>query len=382
MAFAPASSGLGGRYLKLDNWDSFHYSDLLENGYHMPPSDRPVTGPDVHEYRANLGYFPGYLVACRAVRRLLPRASAYTVLLVTAQLFGILFWVYLILLFNQGGVPRGRIPGYLALIAAYPSALYLVCGYSESTFMACLAGFIYWCERSARGGGARRSAPFFGMLAALHGFAMVGTRIVGIPVVAYPVVRCLARSRKVDGQLVSAAAIAAFSLSAAVLFFGFCQLRFGHWDWYFRLQTIGWGKDPNYLALFDPRSYVPRYFFEDTVTSISRTAVPFTLWMLWRDLRADTPAGRQERAALYYAAFCLFYIALAAKADTDMDSMIRYTWPVIALLVLGWARIQKERRDAGYPRPRLEPGWVVAVLVSLAIQGWSAYRFLRGKWVA
>ena len=379
------------RYTRLNNWDSDHYSDLVDNGYHMPPPDRPVVGEDVHQFRANLGYFPGYWTSVRTLKRWLG-LSTYEALPLTAQLFGVVFWMYLYLMFDAAGVERRRIVRDLALVAAYPSAFFLILGYSESTFMATLAGFLYWSDRWIEPRG-RLTAPgarkLAWALAAVHGFAMAGTRIVGIPVAAYPVIRWLAqRIRRgdtifaIDRRLLAAGALVGVALIAPLLFFLFCSREFGHWDWYFRLQTIGWGKDPNYLAVLDPRSYFPRFFFENTVDSVSRTAVPFTAVLLVAAARRDWRHDKWERLGLYYAAFSLFYISLAAKADTNMDSLIRYTWPAIALLTLARAGQEKERLAEGLPERGLSRGWRATVFLGFAIQLWSTYLFLRGKWVA
>ena len=98
----------------------------------------------------------------------------------TAQVAAWGFWSYFFLFCQRWNLsPLLQFFGALS-IAAHPAAFFLVAGYSESLFLMSLLGFIYWS--SAEG----RLAKF---LAALHGFVMSATRIVGIPCAAFPVVR-------------------------------------------------------------------------------------------------------------------------------------------------------------------------------------------------
>ena len=50
-------------------------------------------------------------------------------------------------------------------------------------------------------------------------------------------------------------------------------------------------------------------------------------------------AGFRKRCALYFAAFAIFYVSMAGKANAKMDSMSRYTLPVYALVVVAWPLI-------------------------------------------
>lgn len=257
LLFSPQTASFHARFLSLNNWDSWHYSDLVNKGYHMPPLNLPIVPDDVHQFRANLGYFPAYHLTAKAFKDALG-ISTEMALLLSAQFFSVIFWVYLFLLMKKSKVSTQKIMAVLFLVAIYPSSFYLVIGYSESIFMASLVGFIYWSNQWLK----NKSKLSWG-IAALHGFAMASTRIVGIPVVFYPVIQSLATqwSTKLGkdkkqfhlNQLDPAAlAISIIALLGPFLFFLFCQIKFLDWRWYFKLQKIGWGKDPNYLAILDP----------------------------------------------------------------------------------------------------------------------------------
>lgn len=388
LLFSPETTSLRAKFLSLNNWDSTHYVDLVNNGYHMPPLDRPIMPDDIHQFRANLGYFPAYHFAARATKNALG-ISAELALLLTAQVFSLLFWIYSFLLLKRTGASISRVTQILFFIAIYPSAFYMVIGYSESIFMATLVGFIYWSDRWVE-----KRGKINWLVATLHGLAMASTRIVGIPVVLYPIVRNLVqkfdendKQFKLSQISLAAICMAGFSLMGPALFFVFCQTEFLDWSWYFKLQKIGWGKDPYYLAIFDPRSYVPRFFFEHTLTSINRAAVPFTAWFFWQTIRTDFFKGQLSRVGMYFTAFVMFYVALSAKADTDMDSMIRYTLPVFALLLMAQVQCRPtQERESTSKELYLAEGKTIRVILgclfALAIQCWFIFRFLRGRWVA
>ena len=54
LIFAPKTEGLKAAYLRFNQWDSAHYGDIVDRGYHIP--DSPIStlkGEDVHSNRAN-----------------------------------------------------------------------------------------------------------------------------------------------------------------------------------------------------------------------------------------------------------------------------------------------------------------------------------------
>lgn len=364
MLLAKPGGGFAARYLQLNNWDSEHYRHIAENGYVMPGNTprEALLPEDVHRNRANVAYFPAYPLSARALAGAL-RIPTEWALLLSAQLFAWLFWFYVL---SETSI------GWAALIAFHPAAFFLVTGYSESLFMAALLGFVLF---SRRGSGAGNSA-----LAAAHGVALTATRIVGAPLVILPVID---RPRSRVAWL-----IAGISSLGILSFFAWSQMRFGEWDLYLKLQKLGWGNDPNYLAFLDPGSYLPRLFFEHTVDSISRAANPFMLlcfWLAWRsekEAQRIRPGGWRGRVGTYALAFLLFFIAISGKANAKMDSMIRYTFPSFVLMVLALGSVAREAGIAPLPAKGRRSLLLLGCALALATQAWLAHRFLRGYWAA
>ncbi|MFL5815320.1 MAG: hypothetical protein ACJ763_17215 [Bdellovibrionia bacterium] len=371
LALAPGTS-FGARYLAFNNWDSFHYLHIAEGGYKIPTGT--ITSDDIHEGRANVVFFPGYPMAARGVSQL-TGLSVPLSLLIVAQLCCFIFWIYFFLLMKQFGLSEETARNRALCIALHPAAFYLVAGYTETLFLVGMMGFLYWSNRWLKEGGVA------GVIAAAHGFAMSITRIVSFAPASYPsFVELFSHgpSALKKAKFWKAVAISLAGVSGAVVFFAYCQSRFGMWNLYFQLEETGWQNHRRWFAVINPLSYVPRFFFEHSVDSLNRTAVLVTGIQLvqtfpkkqsWRKIFSA------ELLPLWIVAFTLFYIALTGKANANMDSMLRYTLPPFILLLLIGAR---EGTDL-LKRPR----WIaLAAVFSFALQIWCAYRFLRGHWVA
>ncbi len=88
----------------------------------------------------------------------------------------------------------------------------------------------------------------------------------------------------------------------------------------------------------------------------------------------------------------MFYIALTGKANSNLDSMLRYTLPSYILLVIEILLLNTARRQVGEgplffaganvgnrpARIKLAAGVIFAV----GFQAWCIYRFTHGHWVA
>lgn len=401
IALAPGP-GIHGRYLRLDDWDSKHYLDVLERGYRLPrraeqaiaagvpPSDwlSGISARDVHEDRANLAFFPGFPLIARGVSalfRLAPEES----LLATSQVFCWIFWAHLFLFLGLRGLGRSESWEVALLVAAYPTSFYLVMGYSESLFMGSLLGVVFWTEKALQRAHLRR-AWIFWTLAGASGLLLSSSRIVGVPLAIYPALRTwiplltgirLGKIATVDRtRAIGSLWASMLAALGGLTFFLWCALRFGKWDLYVRLQEIGWKNYPDYLALLKPGSYLPRFFFEDTMDSISRTSVPACMALMIavgaRDWRQGDRMATSRRAGLYISAFIAFFLSVAGKANSRMDSMSRYTFPVFTLTVVAWAWLRMPRGFAFRPA-----AWI-AFAAAFALQAWMAYMFLRGHWVA
>jgi hypothetical protein len=366
LALAPAGDSFSDRYLRLLNWDSQHYLSIATQGYVLPEGE--VTPEDIHGGRANVVFFPGYPITARAISQITGISTPVS-LLIVAQLSCWIFWTYFQLLLLSSGVSHRATHWALFFAALHPAAFFVVCGYTEPLFLASALGFLYWSEVWLK---TKSRAAY--LLSATHGFVMCATRIVGAALLPYPYLRGW-RERAYSPALV----LGIVGSLGIISFFVWCQAHFGDWAVYFKLEEIGWRNERMWFAVLDPRSYIPRFFFEHTVDSFNRASLPFTLFLFawaWRLERKQVDRG--ARFPLYLCTFALFYIPLTGKANANMDSMIRYTFPVFVMMLL--ALVPVIQRTGLSTKMR----WLTTAgaLASLAIQLWFAARFLSGKWVA
>jgi hypothetical protein len=371
------------RYARLIQHDAYWFKNIMDRGYQtiVPPIDHKVMEV------SNVAFFPGYPAVAALFRRVF-NLRAGTALLITAQLAAWGFWTYFFLFCARWNVPRAlQICGTL-LIVANPAAFFLVAGYSESLFLMALLGFMYWSS------GEGRAAK---VLAAVHGIVMSATRIVGIVCAAFPVV-CSAVRNGWRGSFKpqtwirknrSAIGLTLVAASGALVFFAYCQLRWGHWDLYMLTQAAGWGIVPDYLAVFKPDSYrwlVPALNDPTEASQLSMTlgAVLFVAIAVCELLPAiRRRADLSIRIGIYFCAGTIYYLSVSGVACVDMESMLRYEFSAYALIVLALLNFLRQ-----FSAP---PAWVRALgtaavaLISaagLCLQGWYVWNFARGNWVA
>lgn len=371
-------------YRSLLQFDSGFYVHIAANGYR---STHPPVPGDMD--RANAAFFPGLSMLARSTSRLLG-VSLNIALVVVAQLACWGFWSY-VLLFCQ----RWRVPGHLAglavtVLALHPAAFFLVAGYSESLFLCSLLGFIYWSDRPG-------ALPW--LLAAIHGFGMTATRIVGLPLAVYPLVALVLRQRGTDfgvrrHETFRAVALTALALAGGLSFFAFCQLRLGGWDLYLQSQAALWGVRVDYLSLFrlDTYTLCLRRFEAGRLgpNDLSRLSVPLTVLALvgvlcweWRRARHGSDSGWRSRAWYYAAAVLMFYLSVCGVRSRELVSMVRYSFPVFVMLVL--AAVHALRNAGSFDRRVRFSTAVSALLVALALGVLElklAYQFTHGLWVA
>jgi hypothetical protein len=378
---APAKLGEStDRYLRLVNWDSVHYQKIAETGYVIPAGKTidQVTSGEIHEYQANLMFFPGYPLAARAVRAALG-VSTPVALLIVSHLASLGFWIYFQLLLARFDVRRSTVLAAMGVALAHPASFFLIAGYAESLFLCLLFGLFYW-SGAGRADGSTRLTPLQLALACVHGFGMGATRIVGVG--AAPVALM---SREALRQPSRGLLIGALSVSGAASYFVYCHFEFGAWNAYMRLNEIGWGNFRDWLALFEPWNYVPRFFFEHTVESINRCALPLVAvlaWVAWRGERARQWKEVNLRLGLYFAAFFLFYIPVTGKAYTNFESMIRIGLPPTLTLFVAVVSHYPQGFRLTERAPSTRALLYGALLLSIAVQIWFLMRFTRGHWVA
>jgi hypothetical protein len=336
---------------------------------------------------SNVAFFPAY-PAIAAVLHHVFHLSLYKALLLTAQTAAFGFWSYFFLFCDRWNVsPVLQFFGALAILA-HPTAFFLVAGYSESMFMMALFGFMYW--NNAEG----RAAKF---LAALHGFVMSSTRIVGIPCAAYPVVQAVFRNgwrglmevRSWPKRYGASILVMFGAMLGAGSFFLYCLLRWGRWDLYLLTQHSGWAIIPDYLAVFKPSSYrwlVPAL---NNPTEASQMTMTLGGVLLLAVMLCElVPIVRRSlawttRVGFYFCAVVIYFISVSGVASVEMESMLRYEFCVHALIVLAIVHFLHQ-----LPTPPLllrAFGMAAIALLSaagLSVQGWYVWNFTRGNWVA
>jgi hypothetical protein len=371
------------RYDTLVQHDSFWFANIVDRGYEttVPPISHKMMEV------SNVAFFPAY-PAIAAVLHYGLNLSIYNALLLTAQTAAFGFWSYFFLFCERWNIsPLLQFFGALAVIA-HPTAFFLIAGYSESVFMMGLFGFMYWS--SAEGRVAK-------VLAALHGFLMSATRIVGIPCAAYPVVQEVfengwrgVTSRRIWARryLPAVGLMVAATLGAGSFFF-YCLLRWGRWDLYMLTQQAGWALVPDYLAVFKPASY--RWLIPALNNPTEASQMTMTLGgllLLGVALCELLPIIRRNlawtaRVGFYFCAVVIYYISVSGVASVEMESMLRYEFCVHALIVLAIIHFLHQ-----LPAPPLwvrASGMAAIALVSaagLSVQGWYVWNFTRGNWVA
>lgn len=378
LLLASLSSGPARAYFRFIQWDSYHYLDIVDRGYHIPLGT--ITEEDVHSNRANVAYFPAYPIIAKGIHVLgIPTPIS---LLIIAHFFCLLVWSQFFLLLSFWGIHKKNALRWACALILFPASFFLVMGYSESLFMAALLGLILWMEvwiSQTDGNRVNISWAF----CALSGFLLTSTRLVGLPLMAYPLIRWSS----------TRSALLSFMTAAGGLsFFAWSQLKFGQWNLYFKLQQLGWDNHPNYLALFNPSSYIPRFFFEDTVTSVCRGSNAFILclfcwlareeWSAQQTGHATSKTQRNKtraRLGLYFTAFSMFFICLSGKANAHMDSMVRYNLPVLMVILLAMTQLGSFNSKI---QGKQQPLWILGSLLAAIVQIWMAYLFSKGGWVA
>ena len=371
------------RYSTLIQHDGYWFMNIVNRGYAttVPPINHKVMEV------SNVAFFPAYPTIAALLRRGLNLETS-TALLIVSQAAAWGFWTYFFLFCQRWNFsPALRFFGAMSIFA-HPAAFFLVAGYSESLFLMGLIGFIYWSGEKGR------AAKIW---AALHGVLMSATRIVGIVCAAYPIVT------KVFGQswnglrdwrswwqrYHSVVALTIAAASGAILFFVYCQLRWGHWDMYMLTQTAGWGITPDYLAAFRPSSYHWLLPALNNPTEMSQMAMTVgALLFIAIAICEFLPVVRRRstfaaRAGIYFCAVAIYYISVSGVASVEMESMLRYEFCVHVLIVLALLQLFATIRVPSALVRAFGMGTMALVsAIGFSVQGWYVWNFTRGNWVA
>jgi hypothetical protein len=371
------------RYTTLIQHDGYWFMNIVNRGYGttVPPIDHKVMEV------SNVGFFPAYPAFASILERGL-NLKASTALLIASQAAAWGFWSYFFLFCERWNLsPALRLFGAMSIFA-HPAAFYLIAGYSESLFLMGLIGFIYWSGAEGRG------ANFW---AALHGIIMSGTRIAGLICAAYPVVARVFREgwnglRDWRGWIPrygSAVALTIAASSGAILFFIYCQLRWGHWNMYMLTQSAGWAITPDYLAIFKPSSYRWLLPALNNPTEMSQMAMTIGgLMFIVMAVCEFLPVVRRNstlatRAGIYFCAVAIYYISVSGVACVQMESMLRYSFCAYALIVLALLHLLSNIQVPSALVRALGMGTMALIsAIGFGVQGWYVWNFTRGNWVA
>ena len=377
------SGPLSYRYNTLIQHDSYWFANIVDRGY---DSTVPPIGHKMMEV-SNVAFFPAYPAIAATLRYGL-NLTTRDALLLTAQGAAVGFWSYFFLFCDRWNISASlQFLGAFAILA-HPAAFFLIAGYSESLFMMSLFGFMYWSTGEGR---------WARILAAIHGFVMSATRIVGIPCAAFPVVVAFfqTRWRHFSGlrpwarPLLPSIAVMLAAVLGAGSFFLYCLLRWGRWDMYMLTQQAGWGIAADYLAVFKPASYRwqipplkdPVQMSQMAMTCGALLLIAVAICELLPVVRRN--AGWRVRVGFYFCAAVIYYISVSGVASVEMESMLRYEFCVHALIVLAFVHFLHQF----CPPPLLVrrvglAGIALLGAAGLGVQGWYVWNYTRGGWVA
>jgi hypothetical protein len=202
---------------------------------------------------------------------------------------------------------------------------------------------VYWTHEFFRHedqGGAIGRRARLAMVVVLHAGVLSATRIVGVPLVGYPLVLAVLSRRRLGVPLLMTAL-------GAWGFLGYlwvCQVWFGAWNQYWRANRDGWG------MVFDLSPWGHASFYRGLLQGnltelLGRVLTILTLaWFtglireFWRALRTERPgAGPSPKVfaeGLALAVLGSGLLVLTVIAKSNMACMIRYLLPVHLLLFL------------------------------------------------
>jgi hypothetical protein len=343
-------------YNGLCQWDcSAWYGNITETGYH---SSIPLIAQ--HAELANVAFFPAFPYTAR-IAHIVFHLSPPTALVLVSQLACFLFWSTLLYILYRWKTPL--LPTTLAVVSilAHPAAFFLVTGYSESLFLGSLLAYFYLDER-------------FGIsrwFTAAMGILMTATRIVGLPLALFPLMRFI--KKEDQKEFYWALCLSGISSGGGLGFFLYCYLRFGTFDLYMQTQKIGWGIVPNYFALF-------QWDMGGFASTIDQWSIYLTLMTGMAFLLLEMYLGYfqklktwTDRLPIYISITLLFYVTFSGLQSLMFRSMIRYTLPWHILFVLCavsiWSQIKLSRskkRNLGF-----------AISASITLLAWTSFYYLQ-----
>ncbi|MBY0522758.1 MAG: hypothetical protein K2R98_05145 [Gemmataceae bacterium] len=371
-------------YSSLYQWDGVWYAHVAARGYRTNHPPAPSTDD---KDACNVGFFPGYPLVIRALQTVLG-VSVQTSVLLVSQLSCWGFWTYWFRFMDHWKASPRLIEGATITLLAHPAAFFLIAGYSESLFLLGVLGFFYWSKRHER---------WAWPLAALYGIAMTATRIVGLPLVGVPVLQSW--DGPIPGRFIRVLTRMLLAITASLgglLFFAYCQARFGAWNAYLMAQAaVGvkpdylWIVNPDYWHLYFPTNHPPFL----TGNWASRVTVPLMVCMFAGVAtveiccrRHSTGAEVRQRLGYYLCGAFLFYFGVAGMIchpDEPLQSVIRYSFCAYVVVVLGFVHLLCQVTVmTGRSAAIALGGLRLFNGASLLLQTWYVSVFANSHWVA
>jgi hypothetical protein len=221
-----ASASNGGVWQRLLVWDGGWFLRVASNGY-----PHGYTFDENHVLQANeLAFFPLYPMLIRGVSLLgvAPGTAAVGVAWIAS--IGAAVALHLL-----GTTLYGKRAGWalVAICCSAPVSVVLSMAYSESLFLALVAGMLAAAHRRAW------------LPAAMLGLGAALTRPTGAAAALALAVAALLALKDSPNKIKPLAA-AATALLGVPLFLGWVGWRVGEWDAWFKIQTAGWGTSFDY----------------------------------------------------------------------------------------------------------------------------------------
>ena len=357
------------RFFNLTHWDGEWYRQIVEVGYNAVHSADPFA-----EGKGNVGFFPGYPLAVYIVKKILgfgtDRFPTTGALLLVSNGFAVLTWYFLqkwIELIDPIEQKPAVQKAKLFLLAFYPFIFFLYCAYTESLFISMTLGFIYFSEKVIREDDQKKSFRFL-LLALVCGFEMNLTRLLGIVMVAYPILRALQTREKIKRSLL----LAAGTLLSPVSFFFYCWLKFGAWDFYFQTELAIWGTYIDIGRLFPPKTLFDfhRPLYSNTMGKYVTILTGFFLTAKLIELLKQK-LWLEPFFAIVLVCGMMWGEYLLGRTSWDYVGMGRYLIPVFAL-ILPFLKIE----------PKFNWKWAAFSVLMIGFQIAYALKFGRHGWVA
>ena len=274
------------------------------------------------------------------------------------------------------------------LIVAHPAAFFLVAGYSESLFLMALLGFIYWSGGETRRGQDRGDPAWHGHVSHTHRGSALRAGSVGETRVGN---RCAQTFdfRAAWQNYGDAALLSLSAMLGGLGFFAYCQLRWGHWDIYMLTQRLGWGIEPDYLAIFKPSSYHWLFPALDNPTEASQMTMTLGGLMLLGVIAFDFLRHRRKNSRTFWPHRVLFrcvhlyFLSVSrrgGRVNGKYASLRILRARVLVLALLHYLANVPLRSRLG--RAGAVTAIALASMAGLALESWYVWNFTRGNWVA